>query len=167
VLEPEPVAPHDPRNETLATPLRLSTPSGRVLAPWHRGGCNVGADCRSDPCAQWDRKLGVQLREAETFRLMWSLGRKWDLSALEGLRHYLFSATRQDRDNKTTQQEIPHMKTPSHRYCDRSPHSRFWHNAETWKKMSADAPDAKLSDQEHHAPSPDMWPACGMARTGN
>jgi len=68
-------------DETLSTPLPSETTEGRVLAP-----C-IAVDVTSEPIAeatlrQLTEKLGGAVREAETFRLMWSLDEN-DLSALE------------------------------------------------------------------------------------
>jgi len=68
-------------DETLSTPLPSETTEGRVLAP-----C-IAVDVTSEPIAeatlrQLTEKLGGAVREAETFRLMWSLDEN-DLPALE------------------------------------------------------------------------------------
>ena len=68
-------------DETLSTPLPSETTEGRVLAP-----C-IAIDVTSEPIAeatlrQLTEKLGGAVREAETFRLMWSLDAQ-DLPALE------------------------------------------------------------------------------------
>jgi len=68
-------------DETLSTPLPSETIEGRVLAP-----C-IAVDVTSEPIAeatlrQLTEKLGGAVREAETFRLMWSLDAQ-DLPALE------------------------------------------------------------------------------------
>ena len=68
-------------DETLSTPLPSETIEGRVLAP-----C-IAIDVTSEPIAeatlrQLTEKLGGAVREAETFRLMWSLDAQ-DLPALE------------------------------------------------------------------------------------
>ncbi|HCT34893.1 MAG TPA: hypothetical protein DF966_17240, partial [Sulfitobacter sp.] len=59
-------------DETLSTPLPSETIEGRVLAP-----C-IAIDVTSEPIAeatlrQLTEQLGGAVREAETFRLMWSL----------------------------------------------------------------------------------------------
>ncbi|MEQ3631167.1 MAG: hypothetical protein ABNG97_07655, partial [Sulfitobacter sp.] len=66
---------------TLSTPLPSENTEGRVLAP-----C-IAVDVTSEPIAeatlrQLTEKLGGAVREAETFRLMWSLDAQ-DLPALE------------------------------------------------------------------------------------
>ena len=68
-------------DETLSTPLPSETIEGRVLAP-----C-IAVDVTSEPIAeatlrQLTEQLGGAVREAETFRLMWSLDAQ-DLPALE------------------------------------------------------------------------------------
>ena len=68
-------------DETLSTPLPSETIEGRVLAP-----C-IAIDVTSEPIAeatlrQLTEQLGGAVREAETFRLMWSLDAQ-DLPALE------------------------------------------------------------------------------------
>lgn len=68
-------------DETLSTPLPSETIEGRVLAP-----C-IAIDVTSEPIAeatlrQLTEKLGGAVREAETFRLMWSLDAQ-DLPVLE------------------------------------------------------------------------------------
>jgi len=67
-------------DETLSTPLPSETIEGRVLAP-----C-IAIDVTSEPIAeatlrQLTEQLGGAVREAETFRLMWSLDAQ-DLPAL-------------------------------------------------------------------------------------
>ena len=68
-------------DETLSTPLPSETTEGRVLAP-----C-IAIDVTSEPIAeatlrQLTEQLGGAVREAETFRLMWSLDAQ-DLPVLE------------------------------------------------------------------------------------
>ena len=68
-------------DETLSTPLPSENTEGRVLAP-----C-IAIDVTSEPIAeatlrQLTEQLGGAVREAETFRLMWSLDAQ-DLPALE------------------------------------------------------------------------------------
>ena len=68
-------------DETLSTPLPSENTEGRVLAP-----C-IAIDVTSEPIAeatlrQLTEQLGGGVREAETFRLMWSLDAQ-DLPALE------------------------------------------------------------------------------------
>jgi len=68
-------------DETLSTPLPSETIEGRVLAP-----C-IAIDVTSEPIAeatlrQLTEQLGGAVREAETFRLMWSLDAQ-DLPVLE------------------------------------------------------------------------------------
>lgn len=68
-------------DEALSTPLPSEDTEGRVLAP-----C-IAVDVTSEPIAeatlrQLTEKLGGAVREAETFRLMWSLD-EHDLPALE------------------------------------------------------------------------------------
>jgi len=68
-------------DETLSTPLPSETIEGRVLAP-----C-IAVDVTSEPIAeatlrQLTEQLGGAVREAETFRLMWSLDAQ-DLPVLE------------------------------------------------------------------------------------
>ncbi|MEP1766016.1 MAG: hypothetical protein ABJJ53_05140 [Sulfitobacter sp.] len=59
-------------DEALSTPLPSENPQGRVLAP-----C-IAVDVASEPIAEatlrdLKEKMGSAIREAETFRLMWSL----------------------------------------------------------------------------------------------
>lgn len=68
-------------DETLSTPLPSENTEGRVLAP-----C-IAVDVTSEPIAeatlrQLTEQLAGAVREAETFRLMWSLDAQ-DLPALE------------------------------------------------------------------------------------